>query len=295
VADDVARLVGAALGGVVLGWAGLGGVVLADAVSFLAVVALLATPFRAAAARPDASRPHPGPLRAWLEGVRVVGTSRAVGATIAVASLLAVGQGLILVLSVVFVLQALGGSPADVGLLRAAVAVGTLAGGLVLAAVGTGTSPRRLSVLSLVGIAGFWAAVAAMPAITTAMWVYLVLFALGGLPGVGAFIGLQSLVQSGAPREALGRVFGLLGVCMTTAQGVGMLLAGGLGEAVGSRVLLGFAAGTYLGSALLGLALLPAPVPADAATPAPDPAAPPPTVAPPPAAATATAPTPAAE
>jgi len=77
------------------------------------------------------------------------------------------------------------------------VAVGTLAGGLVLAAVGAGTSPRRLSVLSLAGIAGFWAAVAALPAITTAIWVYLVLFALGGLPGVGAFIGVA---EPGAKR-----------------------------------------------------------------------------------------------
>jgi MFS family permease len=115
---------------------------------------------------------------------------------------------------------------------------------------------------------------------------YVVLFALRGLPGVGAFIGLQSLVQTGAPREALGRVFGLLGVCMTAAQGVGMLLAGGLGEAVGSRVLLGFAAGTYL-----CLPLLPVP-PRRCCDTDPGPCGPT-TVASPPAA--APTPTPAAE
>ncbi len=176
-------------------WAGLGGVVLADAVSFLAVVALLAAQVSGGGAA--------GPVQAAPGTAAGVAGGRAGGRYLpggggddrgGVAAGRRAGADS---------RAERGIRPAGAGWVAgrcgagAAVAVGTLAGGLVLAAVGAGTSPRRLSVLSLAGIAGFWAAVAALPAITTAIWVYLVLFALGGLPGVGAFIGVA---EPGAKR-----------------------------------------------------------------------------------------------
>ncbi|ONI85003.1 hypothetical protein ALI22I_31655 [Saccharothrix sp. ALI-22-I] len=66
--SNLARLVGASLGGLILGYAGLPGVVLADVVSFLLAAALLATLGTRDSAR-EAGKPA---WRAWLDGLREI-------------------------------------------------------------------------------------------------------------------------------------------------------------------------------------------------------------------------------
>ena len=202
---NVARLVGGALGGVLLEAYGLGGVVLGDAVTFLVAAAVLAGPALGSQA-PRATGPAERPDRAWLAGLAVIRDRPELRGTLAVGALMALAQGAFVVLFVVFVLRSLHGGGAEVGLLRGVQAVGGILGGLA-----AGRLARRLGPAALVGAAlgGFALVEAAIwngPAVTTALPLYVVLFAVVGAPGVVVMSGLTSVLLTATPEAFRGRV-----------------------------------------------------------------------------------------
>ena len=133
--ENLARLIGASLGGLVLAAGGLPGVLLADAISFALAAALLARPLG-----PARTRAEGGPvLRAWLEGLREIRDGPPLRAMTGVVGLMALSQGIFVVLFVVFVTDRLGGGEAEVGVLRGVQAVGGLLGGAL-----AGVIARRL-------------------------------------------------------------------------------------------------------------------------------------------------------
>ncbi|MEV1115743.1 MFS transporter [Actinosynnema sp. NPDC049800] len=257
---NLARLVGASLGGLLLGYTGLAGVVLADVASFLLAAALLATlgtedPVRAA------GKPA---WRAWLDGLREIrGPLRPM---VAVVVLMATGQGLFVVLFVVFVTERLGGGAAEVGLLRGVQAVGGLLGGLLVGALARRLEPGRLLGVSLVG----FAAVAALgwygPHVTTALVFYLAAFVVVGVPGVIAGAGMMSVLQLHASDEVRGRVMATFVSLYDGGQALGMVLAGALTPVLGLSALLNGQAALYLAAGVLALLTLGARVPARGVT-----------------------------
>ena len=86
------------------------------------------------------------------------------------------------VLFVVFVLRRLGGGAGEVGLLRGVQAVGGIAGGLVLGAIAGRFAPRTLVAAGCFGFGAVCLAIWNGPALTTAPPLYLVLFAVVGVP-----------------------------------------------------------------------------------------------------------------
>jgi MFS family permease len=125
--ENLARLAGAALGGILLAAGGLPAVLVADAVSFALAALLLARPLGAAAV---AARGAAAPvLRSWLDGLRAIRDRPALRSLSGVVALMALSQGIFVVLFVVFVTDRLGGGEAEVGVLRAVQAVGGLLGG----------------------------------------------------------------------------------------------------------------------------------------------------------------------
>ncbi|ROP36246.1 MFS transporter [Saccharothrix texasensis] len=247
---NLARLVGASLGGLLLGCTGLPGVVLADVASFLLAAALLAT-----LGTTDPVRASGGPAwRAWLDGLREIrGPLRPM---VAVVGLMATGQGLFVVLFVVFVTERLGGGAAEVGLLRGVQAVGGLLGGLLVGALARRLEPGRLLGASLVG----FAAVAALgwngPHVTTALVFYLAAFVVVGVPGVVAGAGMMSVLQLHAPDEVRGRVMATFVSLYDGGQALGMVLAGALTPVLGLSALLNAQAALYLAAGVLALATL---------------------------------------
>ncbi|QQQ80491.1 MFS transporter [Saccharothrix sp. 6-C] len=247
---NLARLVGASLGGLLLGCTGLPGVVLVDVASFLLAAALLAT-----LGTTDPARASGGPAwRAWLDGLREIrGPLRPM---VAVVGLMATGQGLFVVLFVVFVTERLGGGAAEVGLLRGVQAVGGLLGGLLVGALARRLEPGRLLGASLVG----FAAVAALgwngPHVTTALVFYLAAFVVVGVPGVVAGAGMMSVLQLHAPDEVRGRVMATFVSLYDGGQALGMVLAGALTPVLGLSALLNAQAALYLAAGVLALATL---------------------------------------
>jgi hypothetical protein len=94
------------------------------------------------------------------------------------------------------------------------------------------------------------------PALTTAAWLYLGLFAAAGIPGIAFLTGLTALVQERTGDAFLGRVFATYYGSFNGLCGVGMLLAGLLGDRVGVVPVLNGQAGLYLLAGLVAVATL---------------------------------------
>jgi len=254
IAANLARLVGGALGGLLLQAYGLTGVVLADAGTFV-LAALLLTGW----STPGVVRGTDGPAapgRDWLAGLAVIRSDRRLAGGVAVGALLSVAQGMFVVLFVVFVLRQLGGEAGEVGLLRGVQAVGGIAGGAVLGAVVGRFAPRTLVAAGCFGFGAVCLVIWNGPALTTATPPYLVLFAVVGVPIAAAMAGLTTVLLGGTPDEFRGRVMSTLVVADASAQAAGTLLAGALIGVVGLLPLLQAHAGLGLAAGVVALVAL---------------------------------------
>jgi MFS family permease len=249
--SNLARLIGASLGGALLGFTGLPGVLAADVASYVLAAALLVRPLGDAAA----PRGHMPILSAWLEGLREIRDRRPLRTTAGIAGLMALSQGIFVVLFVVFVTDRLGGGEAETGLLRGVQAVGGIAGGALAGLLARRVASNRLLALALLA----FGAVAAIgwngPHVTTAIGFYLVTFAIVGAPGVIAVAGLLSVLQLHSAEALRGRVMSSFQTLMDGFQALGMVLAGALVAPLGLGVMLDVQAGLYVLAATAALRL----------------------------------------
>ena len=254
VGDNLSRLIGSPLGGLIFATLGLGGVVLIDCVTYLLSAALIllchAHPV------PRSGEAPSGVLRELVDGWRVIRRTRPLGGLLVIQSIGAVGQGIFLVLFVVFVVDVLHATDTEVGLFRGVQAIGGVLGGLVL-----GVLARRLRPRPLIGWGNVVFALVALliwnfAPISSATAVYVGFFIAIGIPAVVAGAAEMSLAQATAPQEALGRVASIMQTSMLAAQGVGLLLAGVLADRFGVLPILDAQALLYLFCGVLALVLL---------------------------------------
>jgi predicted MFS family arabinose efflux permease len=260
VSNNLSRLVGSPLGGIVVEFGGLRTVALVDGLSFL-MVAFATSRVRASAGRLDEPRsadsstagPESGGAR---EGFRIIRRTRPLPTLLATIALSQFAQGLFLVLFIAFVVRDLGGSGAEVGLLRGVQALGGVTGGLLLGRYARHVAPGLLIgwgflTMGLVALAT-WNA----PSITTSMVLYMFAFALAGVPAVAGGIGTMTAMQMFTPPPALGRVIGTGEAVAAAGNAAGVLVAGATIDAVGVRPMLDVQATTYIVCGLLGLAVV---------------------------------------
>ncbi|MBV9446654.1 MAG: MFS transporter [Streptosporangiaceae bacterium] len=244
--QNLGRLVGAALGGAALMGGGLSVIVIGDTASFLLSAALIWTVHPASATVPmrGASSPRTGGHPFARRSVQV---------GLAVTAITAIGQGLFIVLFVVFVARNLHGSAAENGLLRAVQAIGAIAGGLVLSRA-TRIRPGRLAGLACLVFGALAALTWNLPHATIAEPVYVALFICFGIPSVAMVSGLISSLQQATADGERGRVFAALGAAFASGQAVGMVTAGILGDGFGAVPLLNVQAICYLVGGVAALA-----------------------------------------
>jgi MFS family permease len=253
--SSVARLAGGWAGGVLLGVGGLGWVVLAYLVTLAAAAAILLKPFAGAKVRAVAAVREPM-VRAWIDGIAEIRRSKPLRVTGAMLALMSIAQGMFLVLFVLFVLNTLNGSEADVGLLRGVQAIGGLVAGLSVA-----TIARKVPAAKLLGwgtlVLGLVSAVIWDSAfLTTALPVYVGLFMAVGAPGVAAGAGLLSVIQTETSPERAGRVLSTGFAGMALFNALGALGAGILVGPLGLTGTLNIQAALHLGAGsivLIGL------------------------------------------
>jgi Na+/melibiose symporter-like transporter len=249
---SVARLAGGWAGGALLGFGGLTDVITGYLVVLVVAAALLAKPFRRVAA-PAPAAPREPVVRAWLDGLRELTHNRRLARPGLALVLTSLAQGMFLVLFVVYVLDVLGGSEADAGLLRGVQAIGGLAAGFAVATVARRVAPVALLGWGALGLGLLSAVIWNLAPVTTALGVFAGLFALAGAPGVAVGAGTLSEIQRAVAPERAGRVLSTTFAAMATFTTVGALLAGALVATTGAAVLLDVQAGVYVVAGLLML------------------------------------------
>ena len=233
--NNLARLAGPALGGLLLASSGFGGVVVANALTYL-LAALLVLGVRA----PHVTR-EPAVITGlfrrlaseWRAGLGAVRRNRTLVLSFSVAALTGLGEGTISTLMAPFVKVMLGGGGLELGLIMSAQAVGGITAGLLLTSFAD-----RVPATKLLGWGALLSGMLMVPLLNyplfyPALWPSLVLVAVAGLPFAMFGTAQMTLLQTQAEPGVRGRVFSTYFAVFGAAQLVGMLGSGVLGDRMG--------------------------------------------------------------
>ena len=233
--NNLARLIGPALGGLLIASVGFGGVVTVNALTYL-LAALLVLGVRA----PQITKEKAvvtGLFRRlvseWRTGLAVVRRNRTLMLSFSVVALTGLGEGTVSTLMVPFVKVMLGGGGLELGLIMSAQAIGGIAGGLLLT-----NFADRFPMLKLLG----WGALLGgvmdglllnYPLFYPVLWPSLIIIAVAGVPFAMFGTAQMTLLQTEAEPKVRGRVFSAYFAVFGAAQLVGMLGSGVLGDNLG--------------------------------------------------------------
>jgi Na+/melibiose symporter-like transporter len=265
--QNLARLAGSGLGGVIAATGGITAVALADAASFVAsavLIALIGTIGRNAAAAAGvaapagtATRARAGPgrslrrqvtaLRAELgDGLRWSLRHRTVRVLTVFILVTSTGEGIMSTLFAPFVRHVLHGSSQAYGVVAAVQAVGGILGGLLAASIGSRISAERMLSYGAVAFGLVDLGIFLYPLGYVAVWPAAVGMVIVGLPGALTIAGAMTLLQRNTDDKLRGRVFGALGAIEGVAILAGTVCAGLLGQVAGIVPVLAVQGGSYV-------------------------------------------------
>ena len=243
--SSLARLIGSPLGGIAVAVGGLSTVVAADAITFGAVAvatAFVRTPTPSLTDLAD-GRADRGP--GFAAGIRELRRQPGLGGYVAVQALAQLTFAMFPVLFIVFVVTELRGGGSEIGIIRGMAAFGGIAASLLVARRASRFAPTTLMAVGYLGFGVIGALFVNAPSVTRALWVYLVLFALTGLPNVTSQIGATSTAQTIGPPDVLGRLSGLLSATGAVGAAIGSIGVGLLIDRVHVRTLFNVQATLY--------------------------------------------------
>jgi len=252
---DVARLIGAATGGLAAAWGGIALLAVVDIVSFALAAGLLLLIRPATAARP-AGAAHRNVLREWADGARLATTDPTLRVLLLFVGVTGVGEAIMGTLLAPFVRDVLHADAAAYGVIVAVQAAGGLAGGLAAAAVGHRFRPRPLIGYGALAFGVLDLVLFLYPLIVDAWWPATLVMAAAGLPGALTLAGLVTLFQTHTDDAHRGRVFGAANALEAAAMLAGALTAGLLGERLGIVAVLVTQGAGYCAAGALVLLLL---------------------------------------
>ncbi len=276
--DNLARLGGPALGGLLLGLVGFYSVVVVDVATyvvaaFLILLVQLPESARRAEVVPTESADVGGAFRSlwteWKAGLAIVGHSRLLIALFVVLGLMLFGDAILSAVLVVFVQEDMGLTAVEFGWMMTARGIGGIIGGLLAAQLGAKLMPGRLLAVGLTATGVALVVAVFFPTLT----VVLPLLIFVGIMGLIAMISAQTMMQKGTEDAYLGRVFGLFGAVSALVMFIGAGIGGALADTLGSLTLMYGAAILTIASGLLAFILLGRSAPqlaAPAAAPAPE-------------------------
>lgn len=249
--DNVARIIGPAIGGAVAAFVGISGVIALNATTY-AIAAVLIGLIRRSAGTIPAPNVTAVPARAgfvgeWIGGLRLVLTSRAVLVVFVATAVVLLGDSMFFALLAPFVDQNFTDAAVIFGLITAARGAGGLLGGVL-----TGPLGQVLPVWQRLGgtpvvAGGLLALFVLVPRIP-------IVLAASVLLGIAAVVwgaSIQTTVQAKVPNAYLGRVFGSFGTTNAAATTLGSAAAAMMGEPLGVAAVLLVASGLYVASGLL--------------------------------------------
>ena len=265
--NNVGMLIGPAAGALLYSQVGIGGVVLVDSASYVASAALIA--LIAADARPERDPAGSSGGAAWSRmgsdwraGLSIVRQNLSLRVLFASYVLAGLAEGVFLTLGLSpLVLDVLGGTPAQVGWVASAQAIGGLAAIVIIVRIGHRMTKRWLLGGGAVGIGLADLSTANAHRVagtgTAAIGIAMGCMVLAGPPSVAGGAATQSIIQEQTSDAYRGRVFGAFASTTSVAMLVGFAAGGILGDAVGLVPVLSIAALTRVVGGLLVFAFLP--------------------------------------
>ncbi len=262
--DNLARITGPAIGGVLLGLFGLNSVILVDAVSYvlaglLISLIMIPTGVKTTMTQKATQTAKAKFIEVWQElaaGLKVIKQSRVLTGAFIVVGIALFGDAIMSAVMVVFVQEVMDLGADGFGWILTARGVGGLLGGLLVAQLGQRFSTTQLVTGGLI-LSGFIILIIVnIPTI----YVAVPLMILAGVPLIAWIVSLQTIFQQATADEYRGRVFGAFGTVSALLMTVGAMMAGGITDVIGSAILMLVGSLIYIFSGLLGWALLRNPV-----------------------------------
>jgi MFS family permease len=257
--NNLGRLVGPAIGGLLAASAGIGAVAVTDAATFLVAAGLIAL---VGARRPGATRagaeidaveatagadgatpdgPLRGGWRIWADlrtGLAAIRATRPLRVIFVFLAIVSLGEGVMGVMIVVFAQRTLDGGPRELGWIVAAQAVGGVAGGLLGGVIGDRVPARWLVGLGTVAMGVGDLLIFNYPRWYPELWPALALMAVVGVPAALLMAGVMTVLQTSVADALRGRVFGAALTVMSLIGLCGTGLAAALGDRLGPVTLL---------------------------------------------------------
>ncbi len=248
--DNLSRLIGPAVAGLVVGFAGLGGVAIIDAATFLlsglpiSAIRPVGGAARAARAAHDLTtavtrHPFRKMTDEWVDGLRIIQNDVTLRWVFGAIGLIFLGEGVFSLLINVFVVEVYGGGGLELGWLFSAQAVGGLVGAALIGNRLSGVAPIRLFGLGCVGLGLGDMAIFNVHRFGGDIIAAMVFFVLVGVPSVALGSGYTTLVQRRVADSHRGRVFGVIGAVNSVLLIVGSILSGAVSDRLGAANILG--------------------------------------------------------
>ncbi|HEX5147425.1 MAG TPA: MFS transporter [Conexibacter sp.] len=244
---NVARAIGPAVAGVLIATVGEGACFLLNAASFVAVVATLVRLDRAAL-RPSPPAPRErGQLR---DGLRYVARTPELGVPLLMMGLVGMLAYEFQVSLPVMAKHALHGDATAYGFMTAAMGVGAVGGGLLVAARG------RIGLVPLTLASAAFGVTLALAALAPSLGVEIAALVLAGWASISFMSTGNATLQLTAPPSMRGRVMSLWFVAFQGSTPIGGPLVGWVIAALGARAGLGVGAAAGVAAAAFGLAAM---------------------------------------
>lgn len=220
------RVIGPAIGGVLIVWVGLGVCFLLNAASYLSLIVALLL-MRSS----DLVRPVPQPRRRGqlIEGFRYAWSTpmlRILLVLLAMVSIFAYEYEVVLPLLARFTF---GGDADTFGLMFAATAVGAVLGGLRAA------NRTELDLATLVRVAIGYSVSLVAAAVAPNLWMALVLLVVVGATGTSMLTAANTMLQLATRADMQGRVVAIRSMAFLGARPIGALVVGSVAERFGPR------------------------------------------------------------
>ena len=248
---NAGRLIGPALGGVIIAAVGEGYCFLIDSISYIAVIASLLM-MRLTVTAEQVNRGREGMVKQLREGWSYVSQFTPVRNILLLLAFVSLVGFPYTVLMPVFATKTLHGGPATLGILMAATGVGALAGAITLAnrrsVLGLGRVIPQMAALFGAGLIGF--------ALSRNIWVSAVLLVATGFGFITQLASSNTLMQTIVDDDKRGRLMSYYTMSFQGTAPFGSLLAGVVAHRFGAPVTLAIGgAGCIVGAILFSRAL----------------------------------------
>jgi predicted MFS family arabinose efflux permease len=249
--DNLARITGPSIGGLLLGTVGFQSVIWADVASYLIAMVLILmirveNPSCLQASKTDVDEKPQNPWRQmwgeWLAGLRYIQHRRALKALFTIMGIALLGDAILSAILVVFVQQDLGFNAMEFGWLMTARGAGGLIGGLLIGQFGGKYKPTQLICGGLLISGASIFIMLTRPSLLLMMGVLIVI----GPALMAWMISIQTIGQKETEDAFRGRVFGAIGTTTTLIMFFGSAFAGFLADQIGTFILVAAAASIYM-------------------------------------------------